>query len=254
MNLRRRIGQWGLLIGITLWPWLTMGQKAAEMEEAARVVNRYLALTDLSQLAMDSMLIVETEVTLHGSTDTFLMKRWFAQPQMQRVEVWHSGQLTAALCTNGSNRFREYKPMLGYWEDTPPATFHEHLSGYDLHGPLHNWRERACQLTYKGEVLAKDSVKLLAVKVEAPGRYTRDYLFEPSGLLVVILENGEMLNSTDYRHSSEARIEWKIIHEYQYLKPLLLPKQESFMRQGQLTVLTSHAHIAPRHNLIFNQD
>ena len=90
--------------------------------------------------------------------------------------------------------------------------------------------------------------------VEAPGMFNRIYFFEESGLLSLIVESDEMADSANYKYSTKSHIQWKMVHEYQYAGRLLLPRQESFLRQGTLTILTTEARTEPRRNIIFNQD
>ena len=68
----------------------------------------------------------------------------------------------------------------------------------------------------------------------------------------MIVETAEL--DSLYRDRYSVHIDWKFIHEYQQVGRSLLPKQESFMRQGKLTVMETEAYFEPAKTLIFNQD
>lgn len=222
-------------------------------DTAAMLVDRYLRILNADGLPADSTLELVTTVTTSGNTDTFTIRRWYAAPQMHRVEVWHGRQLQTAFCSNGKDRYRLYKPDLGYWVDITPDAFYDRLSGYDFRGPLHGWRAQNAHLTYKGAVNVSGKGTLHSVFAEMPGHYSRYYLFEPTGLLAVIIETGEM-DTTEFKPFEASRIEWKCMHEYQQVGPSIVPKQESFMRRGQLTVMETTARLVRRETLVFNQD
>ena len=223
-------------------------------DTAARIVDRYLDIMGVERLPADSLLVLETTITSPGTTDTFVMKRWFAQPQMQRIEVWRGKELQTGLCTNGKNRYRKMNHSLGYWVDRQPVRFYEQLMAYDFRGPLYNWRASNAVLTYNGPVTAPGGQRLESVKVEASGMFTRIYMFEESGLLSIVFESSEMLDGDDHAIDTTARIEWKCMHEYQQVGNSVLPKQESFLRGKRLTVMETKAHFEPLNTLIFNED
>lgn len=222
------------------------------VDTAAWIVDNYLDMMGTSRWPVDSMLVMETTVTTPGTTDTFVIKRWHLPPTMFRVEVWNGKTLQNAYCSNGNDRYRSYRPRYGYWVDIQPGHFQESFGAYDFRGPLFNWRAAGAKLTYTGIAKAMGEYDMMSVKVEAPSLFTRYYLFEPSGLLSVIVETDEL--DSNYNPVPEARIEWKIIHEYMRMGDRLLPKQESFMREGQLTVMETTAWMEKRNTLIFNQD
>ena len=238
-----------ILTLLALLPLGALGQK----DTAAAIVDRYITLLGHDRLSQDSVLAMVTTITSPGSQDTFVMKRWFMPPRMMRVEVWHGKELQTGLCTNGKDRYRIFFPEKGYWEDRPDYAFYEKIENYDFRGPLYNWRAHGLTLTYKGVTKAK-GVELQTVIVEGPGMYTRHYMFEPSGLLSVIIETDE-IDTVEYGRSDEPHTEWKIEHEYMELGTAsLLPKEESFMRGGVLTVLRTEAWFEPRQTLLFNKD
>lgn len=226
----------------------------AQSDTAATIVDRYEQLLGPERLPQDSMLTMVTTITSPGSQDTFIMKRWYVPPRMMRVEVWYKDTLQTGLCTNGKDRFRTYSPKSGFWNDKPDYLFYEELDGYDFRGPLHNWRAKGMTLTYKGITRAKGDYELQTVTVEGPMMFTRHYMFEPSGLLAVIIETDE-LDTTEYHNNGEPHTEWKIEHEYMEVGPSsLLPKVESFMRGGILTIMQSEAWLEPKQTLLFNKD
>lgn len=234
---------------LALAPLAATGQK----DTAAAIVDRYVELLGYGRLPQDSMLTMVTTITSPGSADTVVMKRWFMPPLMMRVEVWQDGALQEAFCTNGKDRYRIYDRKQEYWTEYKDYIFYERVQPYDFRGPLYNWRSQGLTVSYKGVTTAKDH-KLETVTVEGPGYYTRHYMFEPTGLLAVIMETDE-IDTAEYRRSEESHIEWKIEHEYMEVAPgVLLPKEESFMRHGRLTVLRTEAWLEPRQALLFNKD
>lgn len=237
-----------LLILLAMAP----AMRGQAVDTATRIVERYLDMLGSDRWPTDSMLVMKTVITSPQSTDTFVMKRWYMPQQRHRIEVWLGDTLQTAFCGNGSDRFRKYNPSLGYWEDIPSYYFYTELGGYDFRGPLHGWRAQGATLTYEGMATVVGRKGLEAVKVEVPERYARHYFFEPSGLMSVIVETDEL--DSLYRDRYNTRIDWKFIHEYQQVGRCLLPKQESFMRQGKLTVMETEAYLEPANTLIFNQD
>lgn len=221
-------------------------------DTAVQIVERYLELLGNDRWPADSLLVMKTVITSPQSGDTFVMKRWFMPPQKHRIEVRLNDTLQTAYCGNGSDRFRKYIPSLGYWQDIPSYQFYTELAGYDFRGPLHGWRAQGATLTYEGPATVMGRHGLEAVKVEVPDRYVRHYFFEPSGLMSMIVETAEL--DSLYRDRYSVHIDWKFIHEYQQVGRSLLPKQESFMRQGKLTVMETEAYFEPAKTLIFNQD
>jgi hypothetical protein len=226
----------------------------AQADTAATIVDRYLDLLGVDRLPQDKMLTLVTTITSPGSQDTFIMKRWYIAPRMMRVEVWYGDTLQTGLCTNGKDRYRVYKPMLGYWEEKPDYAFYEDMQSYDFRGPLYNWRNNGLKLRYKGITRAKGDHELQTVIVEGPKLFTRHYMFEPTGLLAVIIETDEY-DSTEYHYNGEPHTEWKMEHEYMQVGTAsILPKEESFMRDGVLTILRTEAKLEPKQTLLFNKD
>lgn len=220
---------------------------------AERIVDRYLGILNIEALPADSMLVLTTTITSPTSTDTTVMKRYYQPPQMFRVEVRGSdGKLQVGLCTNGSSRKRVFESKHEWWRDVTTETFYNRLSGLDFRGPLYGWRVAGADVTYEGKATAKEGTKLDVVKLVAPARFTRLYMFEESGLLAVILESDEL--DSAYRPYADSRIDWKCIHEYAQIGKATLPSLESFMRKEELTVMRTEMHFEPKNNLLFNQD
>lgn len=244
---------------VLLLALLPLWAGAQEKDSADIVVDRYLKMMNYDGLPHDSTLVLETTVTFHGSPDTFLLRRWYAPPAMMRVEVWHGDTLTEGLCTNGDDRHREYSRHQGWWNDIASNSFHEKMAAYDFRGELFNRQVLGSKLTYRGTVTTKGQ-RLQVVSSERKQYYTRYYMFEArSGLLVLMQEKDEMeeaKNQTE-RIKKTLRIkpiEYKVVHEYQPLGECLVPSQESYMRDGLLTIMETKAHLVPRDNMLFNQD
>ncbi len=228
-----------------LTPMVAIGQTDSS---AARIVDRYLDILNIKALPMDSMLVMTTEITQPGSTDTIVMRRLFQQPQMFLVEVRGSNGLQSALCSDGKTYYRSYSPKYEQWHNLERGTFFSHLTGFDFRGPLYNWRNTGLMMSYRGKVKAqnKGNVELDVVRVEVEGRYMRDYMFEPSGLLSVIVESDSIMK--DAGIYEDAHIEWKIIHEYDNIGRTLLPTVESFARDSVITIMRTEMHFEPRND------
>ncbi len=231
---------------------LPLAASAQSDSTAIRIVNRYLNIMNIDALPKDSMLVVNTLITYPTTGDTLHMKRYYAAPQMFRIEVRQAdGTLQTGLCGNGDKRFRAFAPKSGWWRDITPESFYSRLYGFDIRGPLYNWQNNNAYLTYRGRTEYKGE-HLDVVHFTAPGFYSRLYMFESSGLLSVIIEEDSL--DEHYKQLNDARIDWKCEHEYTNVGPAILPSLESFMRENTLTVLRSEMKLEKRDNLIFNQD
>jgi len=207
-------------------------------------------------LPTDSMLVLETTVTFHGSNDTFIMKRWFATPTMMRLEVYHGDTLTTGLCTNGGARHREYSHHNQWWNESDHNTFHRKMDAYDFRGPLYNWQLHGIKLSYMGTAELKGQ-PLQVVRAQQEQAYTRYYMFEEqSGLMVLMQEKDDDSTFTTPLLQALAvkPIDYKVVHEYSPAGASLIMSEESYMRDGLLTFMHTKAHFEPRNNLLFNQD
>lgn len=242
-----------LLIALLLFPLALQAQNHQYIPDtAALVVDRYLGMLNHEHLPADSMLVIETDITIYGVADTLKMKRWYAQPEQFRVEVRYHGQLETGLATDGVHRFREYNPDAKDWVFAREHKFRRTLSGYDFRGPLYDWRAHNDRLTYLGKATIDNSAPLDVVRVESNGIWTRLYMFEPSGLLAFIVETDE--HGVDVTEDDGSHIDWKCIHEYQPVSNSLVPSQESFQRGDDITVMTSRCWLEPYDETIFKQD
>ncbi len=219
---------------------------------AIHIVDRYLRIMNVDALPADSMLVATTEIVYPTTGDTFTMQRYYAPPQMFRIEVRQSdGSLETGLYGNGDGVYRAYSERHKQWVGVTRESYFSRLGGFDLRGPLYNWRSDNAYLTYRGQAEFKGQ-KLDAVHYSAPGFFGRLYLFEPSGLLSAIIEDDTV--DDGYNALLDAHIDWKVIHEYDHVGPALLPTVESFMRQQILTVLRTRMHFEKRDDSIFNND
>ena len=241
-------------LALLLLPLLVVAQDHQyRIDTAAYVVDHYLRQLNHEALPPDSMLVMHTTAYVHGGNDTFDIKRWFVPPQMARVEVRHHGQLQTGLCSNGHDRFRSYNKSLGYWVDLRADLFYDRMMGYDFRGPLYNWSMHGVELSYDGKVKTESGVMMDAVRVNDPTQFIRVYLFEPSGLLSVVVSTGDSPDP-EYKSNPARNTDWKVVHEYLRVGPCLLPKQESFLRNGVITVMETEAHLEARKDIIFNAD
>lgn len=226
----------------------------AVRDSAEVVVERYLQLLNFDKLPADSLLVIETTVTFPNVTDSVFMKRWYMPGGHFRVEVHQNGKLLTGLVSNGKDRFGRYNRRDATWEKIHVEELEESLLGYDFRGPLYDWRGKNAELTWEGYGTVKDQ-RLQVVKVSCPGFYDRHYMFEPeSGLLVLVVETDIMPGISEKAPLNQNHIDWKAIHEYQPLGTSLLVTQESFARNGQLTILTSTVRFEPADESIFNRD
>ena len=235
---------------------LLLPMAAAAQDSAEAVVGRYLRMLNYEALPMDSLLVMETTITFHGSTDTFTMRRLFAAPNMMRVEVWHGDTLTNGYCTNGGSRHREYARNQGWWNDARHEDFHRRIDSYEFRGPLYRWQERGIKLTYMGGTMTKGE-RLQVVRAEMKDNYTRYYMFEQrSGLLVLMQERDEDTTegNTVLKSLRPSPIEYEVTHEYLPIGESLIPSETSYMRGGLLTIMRTSAHFEPRNDLLFNKD
>lgn len=239
-----------LLIILTLLSPLIL--KAQTDSMAAKIVDRYLAMLNIDAIPRDSMMVMHTVITYPGSTDTFTMDRYYMFPQKFRVDIFRpDGSRQTGLYSDGQRYYRFYDPKRKLWGSMTPETFYGQFGGLDFRGPLYKWRTKAMELSYEGKVKVKDE-QLDAVKVTAPGTYTRTYMFQETGMLAVILESDE--TDTTFHVYKDMHIDWKCIHEYQRVGNTILPSLESFARKNELTVLRSEWHLEPRNNKLFNKE
>lgn len=226
--------------------------QAQTTDSAARIIDRYVAMLNYDGLPADSTLALETTITYFGQPDTFVMRRWFTPPEMLRIEVWKGDTLTNGFCTNGTDRYRVYSAKQHWWDEVSPADFQRRASSYDFRTILYRRDTTETTYTYAGTTTLKGE-SLEAVRVDRPNVYTRYLLFERrSGLLLFIIETNEMPAeslSPGYNHAA-----WKAFHEYLPAGASLIASQESFMRNGLLTIMNTTARFEPRNTLLFNQD
>lgn len=238
-----------LALLLTLMPACLTAQ---EIDSARFLMDRCAAMFNYNALPLDSTLVMETTITYLETTDTFLMRRWYAAPGMYRVEVWRGDTLTTGYCTNGINRFREYSPRNDWWADLDSIEFSRRIEAYDFRGLVRRWQDAETQFIYAGTTTLKGQ-PLAVVRAERQNLYTRYFLFEVnSGLLLFIIETDEMPAGSrvmNYGHS-----DWKAFHEYIPIGACLLPSEESYLRDNLLTIMRTTAHFEPRDNMFFNRD
>ncbi|MBP3763399.1 MAG: hypothetical protein J6I49_05935 [Bacteroidales bacterium] len=244
-----------LLLALTLLPALVHGQgaPAAALDTAAMVLDTYLRMLNHDGIPSDSTLVLETTISVYGTTDTTYMRRWFTAPDMFRVEVEHNGYLQFAIYGNGKDRFRSFNIHTREWEDVDQEHLMTHLSGYDFRTPLYRWREKKAKITWCGHTTLKGQ-RLQVVKVVMPGYFDRYYMFDPTnGLLTLVIETSPD-SEASYQRSSQGRIDWKTYHEYLPIGEALVTSLESFMRDGQLTIMATTPRMEARNERYFNQD
>lgn len=241
-----------LITLLLLLPAWGFGQRGSANDTAARVVDRYLMMLNVEGYSEDSMLVMETAVTIYGDSDTLWMRRWFSPPKKHRVELWYDGQLQEGLIGNDEDVFLRYNAEEKRWKEIREREFAGQVSGYDFRGPLYMWRWNETKLTWNGTT-EFNGTPLQVVKASRPGMYDRYYMFEQeSGLLTLIVETEEYDASQEPK--KESHIDWKSCHEYLPVSNHLVPSQESFMRDGRLTILNTTAHLEPIRPRFFNRE
>ena len=241
-----------LVIVLLLLPLLSFGQQA-DNDTAAMVVDNYLKVLNTEGYSEDSMLVMETAVTVYGTTDTIWMRRWFAPTHKHRIELWYNGRLTEALVRNDETRCRHYNGEKDRWENLTEKDFHTRLSGFDFRGPLYLWRWKNMKLTWQGTTELKGET-MQVVKAEGAGIFTRYYMFDPESGLLTLVRETEEYDPTQKPIKKDSHIDWRGYHEYLPVSNHLVPSLESFMRDGRLTILSTTAHLEPLIPRIFNRD
>lgn len=241
-----------LITLLLLLPATAFGQLGNGDDTAATVVDRYLTLLNIEGYSEDSMLVMETAVTVYGSDDTLWMRRWFAPAKKLRMELWYKDTLTEGLISNGVDNFLRYDAKKGKWVEESRQKMAHLLSGYDFRGPLYLWRWNGSTLTWNGMGDIKGK-PMQVVKVSRSGMYDRYYMFDPaSGLLTLIMESEDF--DPENPPKKEGHIEWKSVNEYLPVSNHLVPSLESFMRDGRLTILSTTAHLEYLRPRIFNRE
>lgn len=238
---------------LLLLPTLAFGQQAESEDTAATVVDRYLMMLNIEGYSEDSMLVMETAITVYGIDDTLWMRRWFAPSKRHRMELWHKDTLTDGLISNGEDVYLHYNAAKKRWEEVTGMDFNTRISGYDFRGPLYLWRWRGSKLTWNG-LTELNGKPLQVVKVSTPGMYNRFYMFDPgNGLLTLVVESKEYEKGSQIP-KEESHIDWKSFHEYLPVSNHLVPSLESFMRNGRLTILSTTAHLEYIRPRMFNRE
>lgn len=223
-------------------------------DTAEYVVERYLRLLAIDELPEDSVLSLETAVTVYGDTDTVWMRRWYMPSNKFRIEISYHGRIVQGYITNGKKRFRRYNRFDRVWEPINQTDIDTIVRSYDFRSPLYRWREKGATLTWNGTTLLKEH-PMQVVKVSSPDMFDRYYMFDPdNGLLTLIIEtdkmNGATVNVADY----PSHIDWKSFQEYQPVGHSLIPSEESFLRNDDLTILHTTVRLEPRNDDLFNKD
>ena len=243
-----------LIALLLLLPAAMFGQThvVTASDSAARALDRYQQLLNIDALPQDRMLVIETAIAIGDTKDTIRMTRWYAYPEMMRVEVINDGKMETGLVTNGKDRFKRFRQYNGEWEAVKKSEFDHYFAGFDFRGPLYHWRIKGLTLTWMGNTTLKGQT-LQVVKVQGPEMFDRYYMFDPNnGLLTLIIE--EESPKELYDMYKAGHVEWKAIHEFMPVGESLLPSLESFARKGVLTVLSSQMHFEPLNTELFNRD
>ncbi len=206
-------------------------------DTAELVVKQYLDLLNFDAVKSDSTLYIESYIYQQNNpSDTIVMKRWFMKPYSERIEVWHKDTLMNGFISDHQFVYKMYVASRHQWEKVDNISYYGNsASGYDYHGPLYDWKSDKCELKYDG-TWSFEGHDVHRVFVRSPKKYDRYYLFDKeSGLLFLIDE-------LDTHHPDMPVIEdthekWRAIHEYQPMGTVLFPSIESYLYEGEVTLI-----------------
>ena len=231
-------------------------QKKPVTDSAAYVVDRFLQIVNYDAIEADSLLYSESKLFNVHSTDTLRMLRWFSSQNKIRIELWRHDTLVVGFYSNERDKFRSYDLKTRQWEDLGVSDFFRKTKGYSYKNALSRWRDEKYKLTYKG-VWRYEGRDTYRVHVQANDQYDRDYLFErQSGLLFLVDESDtyrKNLIDEPGMHPS-----WRAYHEYiplgNVVKAALLTSKESYLYDGQVTVMASTYKYIPKNDGVFEND
>ena len=200
------------------------------------IVSRYIAALNYDSLPSSQMLYIESKIfDFNDRSDSLVMKRWFMSPHYFRTELWHNQKLLVGYSTDGMNYAYQFDTLKQSWKTIDLATYYDHGSAYDFHGPLYYWRTNGTELQYVGEKEV-GGVDVYQVHAETPNMFARDYLFEKeNGLLFFIIEHPQTYS--DQRMRNDTRVEWRAYSDYIKLGKSMLPYTESYKKDGLITVI-----------------
>lgn len=213
--------------------------RGQETDSAAWVVNRYMQLLNYDALNHpDSMLYIESKVFNRDIPgDTLVMKRWFAYPNTDRIELWVKDKCTMGLLRDGKKNFYRLHPERKVWTAIDRSAYLDYQSSYDFHGPLYHWDMNGMELSYKG-IVKINNQEAYSVFVRSPFGWDRYYLFEKeSGLLFLVNVMETSLNPEDAFINKALKLDWRMTHEYIPLGQSLLPSAESYQNREGITII-----------------
>lgn len=214
---------------------LALQAQEAPTDSAAMIVDQYLRLLNFDAVKTDSMLYIESFVIDRDNTDdTLFMRRWHIEPNSNRVELWHGGELGFGLTTDGYKIFKKYNAEKKQWQRIPVETYYDNESGYNYHGPLHNWRKLGVELTYMGELDFQGN-RVYRVLAKEPYRYDRYYLFEKMSSILFLIDE-QTTHSEDITDKA-IHVDWRAFHEYVPLGDCLFPSVESYQHEERITII-----------------
>lgn len=205
-------------------------------DSAKTVLDNYFALLRYDIISNDSMLYIESSiVSPQRPGDTVFLRRWFAMPNYYRTEVWHHDTLQTAYASDGALRFRMYNGGRQVWQDIVADKYYDAAAGYDFHGPLYRWKTDGVEIAFAGTWDFKGH-PVYRLFVKDPHRYYRYYLFEKeTGLLFYIDETKE--HDKDSKPADSAKVQWRAYNEYIPVGKQLFVSTESYLSDGEITIL-----------------
>lgn len=227
-------------------------QNTASTDSAALVVNRYLRLLNFESLRTDSILYIESYIINRSDlTDTTFMRRWHVEPNQDRVELWHGGELGYGLVTDGKQLFKKYNAKKKVWETISASKYFDDAPAYDFHGPLYRWKTDGLEMHYQGEWNYNGNTAY-RILIQSPTRYDRYYMFEKeSGLLFLI---DELSTHSENMDPNAPHVDWRACHEFTPLGRCLFPSIESYQYNGAVTIIYHHFKYLPLNPERFTQE
>lgn len=206
-------------------------------DSAAMIVDNYLEKMNYDNLNWQT---VEAESLITNSLrpeDTIVLTRRFSFPQYSHVVLSYKGRILEGLFSDGTT-FLAYDTTERAWVVSSQTSYEERLAGYDLRGPLFNWKNRNVKLQYRG-ISTLEGNDVCQIFVEDPQRDYRNYLFERStGNLFLIVERQS-------ERKKVQSVDWRAIHEYTPVGDFVFPTLESYQSNGSITVIATRINILP---------
>lgn len=224
-----------LIFSAMLFVWNLVSAQQ-QPDSAAMIIDNYLAKMNFDNLNWQT---VEAESLITNSLtpgDTLVLTRKFYFPQYSYVVLSYRGRILDGLFSDGTT-FLAYDTTENAWIVSSQSRYEEKLAGYDMRGPLFNWKNRNVKLQYRGISILEGN-EVYQIFVDDPQRDYRNYLFErSSGNLFLIVERQS-------ERKKVRSVDWRAIHEYTPVGDFIFPTLESYQSDGSITVIATRVNIS----------